>query len=154
MRFEAAQTGWLCLGSRRALARFVPKRNSRIYNDKDKKPIRQKLRWDGTSAEAVLWKSLQRRQILGRKFRRQQSIGRYIVDFYCPECRLIVELDGAPHFTWASNEYDAERTGYLESLGLKVIRFENWAVHRNLEFVLEEIRRYIQERTCAKRSVC
>ncbi len=69
-----------------------------IFNRKRAEKRRKELRNSGTAAEATLWEHLQRRQILGKKFRRQEGIGPYIVDFYCPECRVIVELDGAPHF--------------------------------------------------------
>ena len=111
-----------------------------LHNQKDRKPRRQKLRNFCTVAEIVLWKSLQRQQILGKKFRRQQSIGPYIVDFYCPECRLIVELDGAPHFTATADDYESKRTKYLEEARMRVIRFENQLVFEGLEFVLEAIR--------------
>ena len=100
----------------------------------------------GTAAEAMLWKHLQRRQILGKKFRRQEGIGPYIVDFYCPECRVIVELDGAPHFEADKQEYDAERTNYLEELGMKVIRFENRALYEDTEWVLETIKQELRGR--------
>jgi very-short-patch-repair endonuclease len=115
-----------------------------------KKEQRQNLRNCGTSAEAVLWKCLQRRQMLGRKFRRQESVGPYIVDFYSPECGLVVELDGAPHLGITGDNYDAERTTYLERIGYKVIRFENKLVHTELEFVLERIREEVRERAKKK----
>jgi very-short-patch-repair endonuclease len=85
---------------------------------------------------------------MGKKFRRQQSIGPYIVDFYCPECRVVVELDGAPHY-WivGTDEYDAERTKYLERYGMKVIRFENRILYKNPEVVLESIRQALLERS-------
>jgi very-short-patch-repair endonuclease len=110
-----------------------------IFNRHSKKDVRRKLRNFGTAAEAVLWKHLQRKQILGKLFRRQVSIGRYIVDFYCAECRLIVELDGAPHFSVLMEELEAERTRYLEGLGLQILRFENRALRHNLPFVLHRI---------------
>ena len=89
---------------------------------------RKALRNEGTAPEAVLWTYLQKRQLLGKKFRRQYSIGRYIVDFYCPECSLIVELDGKRHFSMLLEDYEMERTRYLESLGLRMVRFENRVV--------------------------
>jgi len=113
---------------------------SETYNAKRKKMLRQKLRNATTSAEAILWTHLQRRQLLGKKFRRQESLGRYIVDFYCPECRVIVELDGPPHFEPNSDVYENARTAYLEGLGLTVIRFENQAIHDDIDLVLECIR--------------
>jgi very-short-patch-repair endonuclease len=117
---------------------------SETYNSKNRKSLRRKLRNSTTSAEAILWSSLQRRQLEGKKFRRQESFGRYVVDFYCPECRLIVELDGAPHFEPNSEIYENERTMYLEGLGLKIIRFENQAIHDDIESVLETIREAIR----------
>jgi very-short-patch-repair endonuclease len=73
-----------------------------IYNNPKKEEKRKELRNKGTAAEAVLWSHLQKRQLLGKKFRRQYSIGPHVVDFYCPECSLIVELDGKRHFSTCS----------------------------------------------------
>jgi very-short-patch-repair endonuclease len=92
-----------------------------------------------------LWKHLQKRQHLGKKFRRQYSIGPYIVDFYCPECSVIVELDGARHFSPLAEEYEAERTRYMEKEGLKIIRFENKTLYENAESVLETIREAVRK---------
>jgi very-short-patch-repair endonuclease len=117
-----------------------------IFNISSKKELRKKLRKHGTSAEAVLWKYLQKRQILGKKLRRQASIGSYVVDFYCSECRVIVELDGAPHFGVAAGEYQGRRTEYLESLGMLIMRFENHIVFRNPEAVIETITRALLAR--------
>ena len=115
-----------------------------IFNKRDKKDLRKKLRHNGTAAEVVLWKYLKGSQVLGEKFRRQASIGRYIVDFYCPECRLIVELDGAAHFSILKEHEEAERTRYFEGLGLRILRFENRVVYRDLEFVLHRIEEELQ----------
>jgi len=117
-----------------------------ISNRRSQKALRRKLRNSTTSAEAVLWTCLQRRKLLGKKFRRQVGVGRYIVDFYCPEVRLVIELDGAPHFAANVDEHEAHRTKYLEGLGIKVIRFENRAVHEDIELVLEIIRQNIRQR--------
>ena len=76
----------------------------------------------------------------GRKFRRQHSVGPYVLDFYCPSERLAVELDGDDHFTLPAGTHDAERRRYLERYGIRVIRFENQRVFRNEEWVLEQIR--------------
>jgi len=86
---------------------------------------RKELRNNGTAAEAVLWKHLQGRQLLGKKFRRQHSISRYIVEFFCVECDIAIELDGARHFSELGEEYDAERTRFLEAQGIVILRFEN-----------------------------
>ena len=113
---------------------------SKVYNIPAKKEFRKTLRNSLTAAEAVLWKSLQRRQLLGRKFRRQASIGRYIVDFFCAESAIVIELDGAAHFSITIDEYESTRTHYLEQQGLKIIRFENKEIYDNLDGVLETIK--------------
>jgi very-short-patch-repair endonuclease len=117
-----------------------------LFNHKSLDKRRKQLRNYSTAAEAVLWRYLHKRQLLGKKFRRQFSIGPYIVDFYCPECRVIVELDGAGHFGPLANERDAERAAFLERYGMKILRFENRLVFENLEGVLETIRQAVQMR--------
>lgn len=112
---------------------------SKLHNRKYLEERRKVLRNKSTSAEAVLWKSLQRKQSKGRKFRRQHSIGNYIVDFYCASENLVIELDGAVHLDFAQQNYDEQRTHLLEALGLKIIRFENKMVFESLELVLEVI---------------
>lgn len=114
----------------------------KIFNRKSLKPRRQDLRNNPTQAEAFLWGFLKHSQLEDKKFRRQASIGSYIVDFYCPSEKLIIELDGEVHFDEEAKKYDAERTKYLESLGLKVIRFENQEVIYNLDKVLKEISKH------------
>lgn len=88
-----------------------------------------------------MWGYLKRSQLEGRKFRRQASIKSFIVDFYCPEEKLVVELDGDFHFDDEVKKYDAERTKKIESEVIKVIRFENQDVLLNLKDVLSEIKR-------------
>ncbi|MBC7391167.1 MAG: endonuclease domain-containing protein [Opitutaceae bacterium] len=105
------------------------------------KTRRTELRKALTPAEATLWKHLQNSQFEGKKFRRQHSVGNYILDFYCPSEKLAVELDGAGHFTEEGVEYDEKRTEFLKSIGIKVIRFENENVFKCLDHVLEEIKR-------------
>ncbi len=114
--------------------------NKKIHNKKHLEPYRTELRRNLTSAEAYLWKQLQQRKLDGRKFRRQHSIENFIVDFYCPEERLIIELDGQVHFNPSAQENDKIRTKRLEELGFKVIRFENNMVFDNLQSVLQEIK--------------
>jgi very-short-patch-repair endonuclease len=115
-------------------------RDPKVLNSKSKKQSRKELRNWGTAAEAVLWTYLQKDKILGKKFRRQESIGPYIVDFYCPESRLIIELDGASHFRETRSVYEATRTRYLEEQGFRIIRFENRVLYKAPEFVLDKIR--------------
>jgi very-short-patch-repair endonuclease len=116
-------------------------KNNQINNRTELKEYRKNLRNNGTTAEAFLWNYLKAKQLNGRKFRRQFSVGNYILDFYCPAEKLCVELDGADHFTDEGFLYDEERTNYLNSLGIKVIRFENKTVFDHTENVLEEIKR-------------
>ena len=111
-----------------------------INNRPELKENRKTLRCNLTGAEATLWKYLKRKQLDGRKFRRQFSVENYILDFYCPSEKLAVELDGAGHFTSAGFDYDEERTKVLNSHGINVIRFENKQVFEALENVLEEIK--------------
>ncbi len=113
---------------------------NQIHNRKYLESFRKDLRNNGTSAEACLWKYLSKSQLEGRKFRRQHSIGDYIVDFYCPKEKLIIELDGEIHNTSNAKEKDETRTIYLNELGFVVIRFENKMVFDHLPSVLQEIK--------------
>jgi very-short-patch-repair endonuclease len=114
---------------------------NQLYNNKDLKEFRRRLRKNLTPAEATLWKSLKNRQVDGRRFRRQFSVGNYILDFYCPEEKLAIELDGQGHYTIWGAIRDDERSAFLNKQGIKVIRFENIVVFEDMESVLEEIRR-------------
>ncbi len=104
------------------------------------KTFRRKLRKNLTPAEAVFWKVVQNSNLEGRKFRRQHSIGNYILDFYCPSEKLAVELDGQVHFNDAARESDYERKLFLQNYGIKVLRFENRRVFEDLEWVLDVIK--------------
>jgi very-short-patch-repair endonuclease len=93
-----------------------------------------------TPVEATFWKVVQRSKLDGRKFRRQHSVGKYVLDFYCPAEKLAVELDGDVHFNEHAAIKDHERRLFLEFFGIKVIRFENKLVFDELEWVLNRIR--------------
>jgi len=112
-----------------------------IFNRQYLKTNRIALRRNLTSAEASLWNLLKAKQLSGRKFRRQHSIGNYIVDFCCKQEMLIVELDGDVHGGYHQIVKDEEREKSLKSLGFSVIRFENKLVFKDPEFVLDEIRK-------------
>ena len=101
----------------------------------------QNLRNNPTKAEYLLWYYLKQRQTKGLKFRRQQKLGRYIVDFVCYEKRLIIELDGGQHAT--QQRYDADRTQWLESQGFRVLRFWNNQVLASVDIVLDVINKDI-----------
>ena len=111
-----------------------------LNNKKYLKKYRKELRNNPTKAESMLWKALQKKQLEDRKFRRQHSLGNYIVDFYCPTEKLIVELDGSVHENIINKEYDFNRTEYLNSLGFKVLRFENYLVFEQMDMVLDAIK--------------
>ena len=100
---------------------------------------RRDLRNHGTPAEAALWRLLKKRQLRGFKFRRQFGVGPYILDFYCPEKKLAIELDGAVHNDPARRCYDAERTHALNAEGIRVLRFENRAVFEQSALVIAAI---------------
>ena len=95
------------------------------------------LRKNLTAAERMLWRHLRLRQLGGYKFRRQQPLGQYIVDFVCFEKRLIIELDGGQHNEQAA--YDAERSAWLETQGFHVLRFWNGQVLTAIDAVNEMI---------------
>nr|WP_116970817.1 DUF559 domain-containing protein [Blastomonas sp. UPD001] len=101
------------------------------------KPIARQMRREPTPAEEKLWQKLRHKQLLGFKFRRQHTIDRFIVDFYCGEARLVVEVDGEVHDY--TQEEDAIRQDFLESLGLRVVRFRNEEVLNAIDGVVEEI---------------
>ena len=115
-------------------------RSTRIHNVPRLKTFRTTLRKNLTPAEAFLWKYLQRSKLDGRKFRRQHSVGCYIIDFFCVAERLAVELDGEVHFNELAQEYDTERKLFLNEFGIKVIRFENYLVFQESEYLLHRIR--------------
>ncbi len=104
------------------------------------KTFRKELRNSLTNAEAAFWKAVQNKKLGGRKFRRQHSIGNYILDFYCPAEKLAVELDGHVHFSDEARTSDYERRLFLEYFGIMVLRFENRLVFEDLEWVLDVIK--------------
>ena len=114
--------------------------NVRTFNRKYLKQKRKELRNNPTQAEAFLWGHLKGSQLGGRKFRRQASIKSFIVDFYCPEEKLAVELDGDLHLDEEVKKYDEGRTKKIKEEGIKLIRFENQEVLLNLNSVLSEIK--------------
>jgi very-short-patch-repair endonuclease len=100
---------------------------------------RRELRQEATLAENLLWRHLRRKQFEGFKFRRQHQIGPYIVDFYCAKGRIVIEVDGGQHFEPEVETYDRERTEYLETRGITVLRVTNAEVTRNLDGVGDAI---------------
>ena len=104
------------------------------------------LRASSTDAEAVLWRHLRNRQLGGAKFRRQQVLGPYVVDFYCHDLGLVIEVDGGQHFEGATRERDLARTAWLEGRGLHVLRLSDRYVLTDAAAVFERILVAIEER--------
>ena len=111
-----------------------------VHNLKELAGRRKELRKRSTEAENLLWKEL-RNNKFGLRFRRQYSIGGYILDFYCPRRRLIVEVDGPIHKS--NQEYDVIRDKYFRELDYTVLRFTNNEVTNSMETVVKEIKCYL-----------
>jgi very-short-patch-repair endonuclease len=107
------------------------------------KLLAREMRAQQTAAEAHLWQHIRKDQILGFKFRRQHTIDRFIVDFYCTKAHLVIEVDGSSHDEQLEN--DQLRTEFLESRGLRVLRFTNGEVLKQIDAVIECIAEVLQE---------
>ena len=116
-----------------------------LFNRQSEKQTRRTLRKSLPPAELILWSKLKNRQICGQKFRRQFSIGSYVVDFYCPTLKLAIEIDGDSHFQPGEQEKDRQRQEHIESFGIQFLRFANNEVRENLRGVLEAIWRKVHE---------
>lgn len=112
-----------------------------INNKSALKVTRRKLRNNSTKAELFLWKYLQKSQLDWLKFRRQHSIGRYILDFYCPKLKLSIELDWSIHEDRV--EYDSIRTDFLKSCWVYEIRFTNNEVLENIDLTILKLKQFI-----------
>ena len=110
------------------------------------KDFAQQLRKNATKEENTLWYQYLRKYPV--QFRRQTVLGQYIVDFYCAKARLAIELDGSQHYETDGMVHDTQRTQYLESLGLKVLRISNTDINRNLRGVCQQIDKEVQQRYC------
>ena len=118
---------------------------TKVYNKNAEKDKRRKLRQDIVKAEKIIWDKIRNRQIEDCKFRRQYSVDKFVIDFYNPILKLAIEIDGESHFQEDAVEYDRERQIYIESLGIKFIRFTNNDVYENLDGVLESIAMKVRE---------
>ena len=103
------------------------------------KPLARSLRANMTDAEQLIWSKVRRKQIDDFQFYRQKNIGQYIVDFYCPKGKLIVEIDGGQHYENEGMKKDQERDRYLQKLGFTVKRFSDIDVLKNIDGVVERI---------------
>jgi len=110
-----------------------------IFNAPETKQTRRNLRKKFTEPENRLWYFLRNRRMNTLKFRRQYAIGRYVVDFYCPETRIVIEVDGDSHFTDEARAYDEARELYLKAHNLRVLRFTNEEVMKNIKNAVDQI---------------
>jgi len=100
---------------------------------------RRALRKSLPESEVILWSKLSRKQMLGYKFRRQYSVDQYVIDFYCPELKLAIEVDGESHYMPGVEEQDKARQEYIEAYGIRFLRFTNPDVCDNLDGVCQMI---------------
>lgn len=112
---------------------------TRVFNRSSEMARRRLLRNNRPRAEVLLWSALKHKQIANHRFRRQYSIGPYIVDFYCPASRLAIEVDGDSHLQPRVEEYDRHRQNYIESFGIRVVRVTNTEVYGDLDGVIRRI---------------
>jgi very-short-patch-repair endonuclease len=114
------------------------------------KKLSRALRANMTDAEQMLWHRIRRRQIQGVQFFRQKPLLAFVVDFYCPTAKLIIELDGGQHFEEHHQAQDQERDAALAELGLKVLRFDNRQVLSETDAVLAVIDEIVRGRVCSR----
>ena len=114
---------------------------TKVYNTKWAENRRQVLRKNLTPSEKIFWSKVRAKQFYGIKFRRQFSVWMYILDFYCTEKKLCIEIDWDTHYTEEWKWYDEVRTEYLSSAWIKVIRFTNIDIKTNIEWVLEIVKK-------------
>ncbi len=115
-----------------------------IYKNSLKQFARE-LRKRMTDAEIRLWGRLRLHRLNGHRFQRQRTIGNYIVDFYCPSAKLVIEIDGGQHYLEEKQNTDFRRDEYLKLKGLRVIRFTDTDVLTNTDAVVEEILRQMEQ---------
>ena len=103
-----------------------------------------------TQAETLVWSKLRAKQMCGYKFRRQYSVGVYVLDFYCPTLKLAIEIDGDTHFQTGAKISDLSRQDFIEKFGIRFLRFTNQQVSKNLEGVLARIKKSVEQMESAE----
>jgi len=114
------------------------------FNKKLKQCARE-LRKNMTDSERFLWAKIRRKQLNGYQFYRQKNIGNYIVDYYCPAAKLIIEIDGGQHYYGQGIEKDKIRDNFLGRLGFKVLRFSGREIFTNIDGVLHRIGKHLEK---------
>ena len=112
---------------------------TKVYNKKEMTKTRKALRNSMPKAEVILWSHLKGKQFRELKFRRQYSIGHYVVDFFCPKIRLVIELDGESHLSKTQRIRDKTRQKIIEKTGIKILRYYNTDIYENIEGVLTDL---------------
>lgn len=113
------------------------------FNRTTEKQKRRQLRKDQTFCEKIMWQYLRDRRLLGVKFRRQYSVDKFVIDYYCPELKLAVELDGSVHDNPEQKEYDKQRQLYLEKFGIRLVRITNDELMSNANMAFKKIEEVI-----------
>jgi very-short-patch-repair endonuclease len=116
---------------------------TQLYNKPALKSHRKSLRKNMPYPEARLWYFLKNRQLKNYRFRRQYSVGSYILDFYCPALKLGIEIDGDSHFNDKAVIYDSKREAYLKRAGINTLRFTNLEIQENIDGVIERLLNYL-----------
>ena len=115
----------------------------RIFNRTAEKEKRRKLRNNMTNAEKLLWERIRRRQIRDKRFLRQFSVEKYVIDFYCPEIKLAIEVDGDTHESEEEILYDKNRQEEIENFGISFLRYKNEKIFGNIDKVILKIETFI-----------
>ncbi len=118
---------------------------TRIFNKSDGKEKRRNLRKNLTNAEKLLWERIRRRQIRNKRFLRQYGVGKYVIDFYCPEIKLAIEADGDTHDSDEEILYDKKRQKEIEKYGITFLQFGNEEIFANIESLIKKIEAVIDK---------
>ena len=112
---------------------------TRLFNRTKEKTTRKMLRNNMPEPEVILWSKLKGKNLNGFKFRRQYSVDKFVIDFYCPKLKLAIEVDGESHYSENAEVRDRERQYIIESFGISFLRFTNKEIHENIDGVMVKI---------------
>jgi very-short-patch-repair endonuclease len=112
---------------------------TKLFNRGNERFRRKILRKNMPRAEVILWSKIRGKGLGGYKFRRQHSVGKFVMDFYCPKLKLAIEVDGDSHFIEGAKERDRERQTIMEAVGITFLRFNNREIYENINGVLNKI---------------
>lgn len=118
---------------------------AQVYNKKEYQARRRALRRSMPTAEIIRWAKLKNKQMQGKRFLRQYSVDQYVLDFYCPELKLAIEIDGDSHFMPGAQEQDKTRQEHIEAFGIRFLRFTNEDVCKNADGVCQTVYNAVDE---------